>query len=122
MRDEICVQRQTVFVWVGVVVRRRREVHNEHIAAADIVVGMPDIARHINELAPISAQYNLANLPEGFRVWPWIIKHKLHLALKQAVAILVMLVEIPALRVPGPNAEGIRKDQRLRMPVPAGVE
>ena len=121
MGDQIRVERQTVFVGTGVIILDGREIDDHDILRADVAIGMPDMARHIDEPRAGGREIDFRNLAASRGIGPRIIHHEFQFALDDEIAVLMELVKAPALDEPGPDREHIGIDERFRMPVPTRI-
>ena len=96
VRDQIGIQRKPVFVRAGVVVLNGREIHDQAVFASDILVCMPDTLREAEKLAALLREIQLQNVTLGRGVRSRVVEDYFHLALQEAVAVVMLLVHRPA--------------------------
>ena len=113
MRYKGRIDREPVFVRLGVIIGRGREVHDNCVARADIVVRMPNEFRDIDQSAMMLAQGDLADLAACRRVRAHVIHDEFQFALQNAVSIFMQLVQVPALYHARPDGEAVCGYQRI---------
>src|ERR1019366_9557336 len=95
MRNEIGIDRQPVFVRIGVLVGTGGQVDGDDVLAPDVMVGVPNQTRNVDDAPVLLGQVDNPDLAAGRRVRTNVVKHELHLTLQQDVAVLVLLMESP---------------------------
>ena len=121
VRDQRGIDRQAIFVGIGVIVGLGRHVDDHHVRASDVMLRVPHESRNIDHPAIQFRHRNSAYLATGRRLRPRIIEHEVHVSLQYEVSVLMGLVEPPAFDESRPNREAMGGHQRGLMPLPAEV-
>ena len=104
------------------IIRRRRQVDDDDVLGADIVLGVPDMRRNIDQAPVVLGHRDLADVAIGRRVRARIEQDELHLSQQDEIAVLVSLVQAPAFDIAGADGEAVQRTDRGRMPAPPLVE
>jgi len=91
----------------------RRDVDDQRVVVAPVVVGVPDAGRDREQARSLARQ--LAHLEHslGRRARPTVEEHDSHRAVRDQIAVGLQLVDPPALDPAGPDRDRVGVDDRL---------
>src|SRR6266545_6078470 len=122
MRDQRRVDGQAIFVGVDVIVGNSRHVDNNDVGRSDVVLGVPDLRRNVDEAAMMLGHQNLAYLAVGRGLRPRVEQDELHFPRQDEVAILVSLMQRPPFGKSRTDGEAMQRSDRSGIKAPSLVE